>query len=449
VRLHVVLLLPLALACDSTAPRDPAELRATSGDGQIGRVGTTLPSPLVVTIVDTRGAPLRGAKVAWTASGGRLASLVTVTDEAGHAEVRWTLGLTAGAQHATAALANLNTAVFSATAVSPQWGPPPQELRYDELYPLEVPTYDGSGQVVHPDFAASSARSFQYPGHLAITPYPFGNPHWENPSVFAGSGALTWLLENGTPNPILTPSAGYLSDPDLVDVAETGELWLYYRQVTGSNLIHLVRSRDGIHWSSPVQVAGAPNHEIISPTVVHRGPNDWWMWAVNGGSAGCGGAATSVEVRHSVDGQHWSAPSPVDLPQPGFFAWHIDVEWIPTHNEFWAVYNVKVAGSCTTPAVFLAKSSDGVHWTTRDHPLLAKGSIQAFADVVYRSTFSYDAVSDDLIFWYSGARYDGHAYVWSAAVQRRAREEVFRLSQIGYDPGPLLVPAPAELEDWP
>jgi hypothetical protein len=328
-------------------------------------------------------------------------------------------------------------------------GPPPvPELRYDELYPIKVPTYDGSGQVVHPDYAPSSAGPFQYPGHLAITPYPFGNPRWENPSVFAGGSPLTWLLENGAPNPILTPSAGYLSDPDLVYVAETGELWLYYRQVTGSNQIYLARSRDGIDWSSPVQVASAPNHQIISPTVVERGPKDWWMWAVNGG-AGCGDAATSVEVRHSEDGQHWSPPGPVDLTQPGFFPWHIDVQWIAARNEFWAVYNVKVAGNCATPAVFLATSPDGVNWATRDHPLLAKGSMPAFADVVYRSTFSYDPVSDDIVFWYSGARYDGNVYVWSAAVQRRAREDVFLPSTAAYDSGPLLVPPPAELEEWP
>jgi hypothetical protein len=323
------------------------------------------------------------------------------------------------------------------------------EFQYDQLYPLKIPTYEGSGQVVHPDYASSSASSFQYSNHLAITPYPFGDTRWENPSVFAGRKALTWLLEGGVPNPLVTPSRGYLSDPDLVYVTETGELWLYYRQVTQSNLIYLMKSRDGVHWSAPVQVASAPNHQIISPTVVHRGARDWWMWAVNGGAAGCGAAATTVEVRHSEDGEHWSPPSPVDLTQPGFFPWHIDVEWIASRNEFWTVYNGKLAGGCATPALFLATSPDGINWTTRMRPLMAKGTIRAFADIVYRSTFSYDPVSDDIIFWYSGARYEGNAYVWSAAVQRRTRADVFLPATTADDPGPLLVPPPAELEDWP
>jgi hypothetical protein len=448
VRLHLLFLLPLALGCDGTGPGDPAQLRATSGGRQAGDVGTTLPVPLVVTVVDVLGAPVRGASVGWTASGGTLEPRSTVTDAEGHSEARWTLGPTAGTLQATAAVEDLEPAVFGATAVTPP-GPPVHDLRYGELYLLNVPTYDGSGQVVHPDYAASSAGPFQYTGHLAITPYPFSNAKLENPSVFAGGSPLTWLLESGARNPILTPSAGYLSDPDLVYVAETGELWLYYRQVTNSNLIHLVRSQDGIHWGSPVQVAGAPNHEIISPSVVHRGPQDWWMWSVNGGAAGCHGLATSVEVRHSADGQHWSAPGPVNLSQPGFFPWHIDVEWIATRNEFWAAYNVKVPGNCATPALYLATSPDGVNWTTRDRPLLAKGSIPAFADIVYRSTFSYDPVSEDIVFWYSGARYDGRSYVWSAAVQRRRRTDVFQPSNALYNPSALQVPAPADLEDWP
>jgi Big-like domain-containing protein len=440
----LVLLLPLALACDSTAPGQPATLRVLSGNGQIGRIGNTLPAPLIVRVADAGAAPIPGVRVEWSTSGGTLAPVSPVTDRDGHAEATWTLGATPGTFQATAVVTNLDPGVFGATALTAL-----PEMNYNELYRLDVPTYDGSGQVVHPDYATSSASGFRFPAHLAITPYPFGNPGWENPSVFAGDGPLSWLLENGAPNPVATPGTGYLSDPDLVYVAEKPELWMYYRQVTGKNLIHLIRSQDGVHWSSPVEVVAAPNHEIISPTVVQRGPKDWWMWAVNGGAAGCAGAAASVEVRRSEDGQHWSPASAINLVQPGFFPWHIDVEWIATRNEFWAVYNVKIPGGCATPAVFLATSPDGVNWTSRSTPLLAKGSIPAFADVVYRSTFSYDPVSDDIIFWYSGARYDGRAYVWSAAVQRRTRNEVFLPSSTFYYPAPLLVPAPAELEEWP
>jgi hypothetical protein len=51
--------------------------------------------------------------------------------------------------------------------------------------------------------------------------------------------------------------------------------------------------------------------------------------------------------------------------------------------------------------------------------------IPEFANIVYRSTFTYDPATDAIDFWYSGARFDGRDYVWSSAYQRRTRPEVF------------------------
>jgi hypothetical protein len=131
-----------------------------------------------------------------------------------------------------------------------------------------------------------------------------------------------------------------------------------------------------------------------------------------------------VDVRRSADGVHWSAPTRAQLEQPGFYPWHIDVEWLPTLGEYWALFNGKRAGSCTTPALFLARSTDGVTWTTYPSPVLARGAIHELEDVVYRTTFSYDADEDVVTLWYSGARFDGTQYVWRAAVERRARSEL-------------------------
>ena len=148
------------------------------------------------------------------------------------------------------------------------------------------------------------------------------------------------------------------------------------------------------------------------------------MWSVNA-NVGCASETTSIELRRSNDGTTWSAPTPVILAQPGYSVWHLDVQWIPSRNEYWAVYNVKTAGSCTTPALYLATSADGVTWTTYASPVLARGAMRAFSDVVYRSTFSYDAVSDSIELWYSGARYDSRQYVWRSAYQQRSRGELF------------------------
>ena len=218
--------------------------------------------------------------------------------------------------------------------------------------------------------------------------------------------------------------------------------------MTSDNIVQLVRTRDGREWSAPVEVIRAPNHRLVSPSIVRRDAGDWWMFAVNAGAAGCAAQAAAVEVRRSSDGLHWGAPENIDLTLPGLWPWHIDVQWIPSRNTFWAIYNAKTAGGCTTPAVFMASSADGLAWQVVPHPVLAKGRSPAFQDIVYRSTFEYDRAADALTLWYSGARYEDGRYIWSTAVERRRREAVFAPVMKAAGAG-LFTPAPAPLVDWP
>ena len=81
------------------------------------------------------------------------------------------------------------------------------------------------------------------------------------------------------------------------------------------------------------------------------------------------------------------------------------VTGIPSRAEFWALYNAKTSGSCTTGAVYVATSTDALHWRTHASPVLVRGAIPELQDVVYRSTFAYDPVSDAVTLWYSGARF--------------------------------------------
>jgi hypothetical protein len=125
----------------------------------------------------------------------------------------------------------------------------------------------------------------------------------------------------------------------------------------------------------------------------------------------------------------------VQLGVSGDFPWHLDVIWVPEQGEFWALYNAKTAGSCTTAVLRFAVSQDGVHWTTEPTPLLTKGVIPEFADVVYRSSLEYDAARDLATLWYSGARYTNARYVWHIAVQQMSRTALFAI--VTQTPPPL------------
>lgn len=399
---------------------------------------------MAVTVVDESGHPLRGQRVEWrTDGGGLIAPFNSVTDENGTSRARWILGLTAGVRTATASLPGADPAVITAIAE------PPEALPFDLPAVLSIPTCDGSGQVVHPDHAVTPVGAFVNANHLAITPYPAGDAKFENPSLFFSAMRLDlWGLEAGAPNPVIRPQTGYLSDPDLVYEPDEKELWLHYRQVAGANIVMLLRSADGVRWGAPVEVARAPNHDLVSPSVVRRGPGDWWMWSVKSGTSGCGAASTAVELRRSADGLVWSDPETTDLSAGELWPWHLDVEWIPTRNEFWSVYNAKTDNGCTTPGVFIATSTDGVAWQMVQRPVIVKRRIPEFQDVVYRTTFSYDPLTDAVTFWYSGAKFQSGSYVWSMAFERRHRSDLFvDLSQI--EDGTLLAPPPAPLTDWP
>ena len=89
------------------------------------------------------------------------------------------------------------------------------------------------------------------------------------------------------------------------------------------------------------------------------------------------------------------------------------------------MFNGKVAGSCTTDALYMATSADGVTWRTYRSPVLRRGAIPELGDIVYRATFAYDAERDLVSLWYSGARYTTRGYEWHLAFERRSRADLF------------------------
>jgi hypothetical protein len=201
---------------------------------------------------------------------------------------------------------------------------------------------------------------------------------------------------------------------------------MYYREVAGDqNVIRLVTTADGVNWASPREVVRVPSHGLISPSVVRRSATEWLMWSVDGGPGGCYNADAYLDLRRSSDGIHWGSAERAQLDQPGGYPWHVDVHWIRKRYEYWALYNLKPPGSCVTPALYLATSVDGVHWTTYPNPVIQRKALPEFADVVYRSSFLFTAADDAVTFYFSGARYDGARYIWSAALQRRDREALF------------------------
>lgn len=314
-----------------------------------------------------------------------------------------------------------------------------------------VPTYDGSGQVVHPDVIVfpSAWRGHRY--WMAVTPYPGGNAGFENPTLLASDDGVVWQLPAGAPSPVIQrPATGYLSDPDLVYRADRDELWLYYRHSgAGEDEIWLTRTADGVTWSAPTVAFKRRSYAHVSPSVAPVGARGGWRaWYVDAGEMGCRATRTVVRELRSGDGVRWHArrparaagtgpvseASPVRLAQPGYVVWHLDAQYVPARREYWAIYAAYPAdgAGCAATDVFFATSPDGVRWTTYPTPLLARHEAPLLQDVVYRSTFAYDPTARTLTVWYSGATVDkgtegvpARGYVWSAAVATYVIDDVF------------------------
>jgi hypothetical protein len=101
----------MACGSDLTLPAggSPSVLRAFSGDGQEGTVGTELPQPLVVRLTDGAANPVAHVALEFRfqdeVPAARIEPATRETDDSGFASVRVRLGNTAGAQTIEARLA--------------------------------------------------------------------------------------------------------------------------------------------------------------------------------------------------------------------------------------------------------------------------------------------------------------------------------------------------------
>ena len=302
-------------------------------------------------------------------------------------------------------------------------------------------TYDGSRQVVHPDVVHLPSGWNGAPYWAVLTPYPGGDRHFENPSVYASTDGERWTIPPGVTNPVLFTRRGHLSDPDVVLDPTTGGLVLFYRESVlrndshSSDNIFRVASGDGVTWDRPRAVAASRNRFLVSPTVTIGPDGTWRMWAVDAGKDGCSAASTRVVLRTSASGDRFRRAGTAHISQPGYTVWHIDVQYIPSRQVYWALYAAYPAGtSCASTDLFLARSTDGLTWTTFTAPVLARTAVSYFSLNVYRSTFAYDEATDEITFWFSGARAipvhsdDGGTItvpLWSAAIGRAKRRTVF------------------------
>ena len=104
---------------DLTLPTaDSSQLRIVAGDEQEGPIGSALPDPLIVRLLDPGGKPMPGRTVLWVvrAGDGAVDPTTGMTDADGFASAAWTLGALAGPNAVDAEVPNVGKVTFTAIA---------------------------------------------------------------------------------------------------------------------------------------------------------------------------------------------------------------------------------------------------------------------------------------------------------------------------------------------
>ena len=111
----------LTATASVTVAQVPTALNLASGGEQAAPRGRALPAPVVVSVLDARGAPVPGARVAFApATGhGTVEPSTAASDSAGLAATTWTLGDTIGPQVLTATVGTGVSVQVGATALAP------------------------------------------------------------------------------------------------------------------------------------------------------------------------------------------------------------------------------------------------------------------------------------------------------------------------------------------
>ena len=301
------------------------------------------------------------------------------------------------------------------------------------IAPTSIPvlTYEGSGELVHPDVAFFPHGFWGKRYWYSATPYPAGNATFENPSIYTGATSAEMRVPDGLSNPLAKPEPNaYLSDPDIAYDPQRHQLGMYYRQTTpGGDQIFLVRSANGTSWGKSQIVLAGARYSLISPAIVREVDGSWRMWTVNAASAGCRSALglLSLQQRRSSDGTSWGAPEPVNLAIPGRVPWHWDVQYVRAKEEYWAMVAAYPDGSnCSQTSLYFARSIDGTNWNVSPTPLLRAGDFYPIRELVYRSTFRYHEGSDAVSVWFSGARLEEGVFRYSVALARYPMDELLR-----------------------
>ena len=216
-----------------------------------------------------------------------------------------------------------------------------EELPEGKLFRLDIPTYDGSGQAVHPSLLMHDGRSTagnSVAGSsrfvLAFTPYTDTDDRVENPSVVVSDDGLNFCEEKPGLNPLVhAPDKDHNDDPDLF--FSNGRYGIFYLETMRpeKQSLILLESTDRIHWEKRViheeRLKQGSGCFMLSPKYIEKDGLSY-LFYVNRDAAG--GYQIEYVTGKDVYSLDFADRKAVAVSGLGELPWHIEILSSATQN---------------------------------------------------------------------------------------------------------------------
>ena len=198
------------------------------------------------------------------------------------------------------------------------------ELPAGRFFRLDIPTYDGSGQAVHPSMLVQD-KSPRFV--LSFTPYTDTDDHVENPSIVVSDDGLNFREEKPGLNPLVpAPEKDHNDDPELFySNGKYGILYLETMRPEKQSLI-LLESTDRIHWEKRVIHEEPLDQEsglfMLSPKYIEKDGLSYLFYVNRDASGGYRIEYVTGKDVYSLDFAHRKTVTVSGLKE---LPWHLDI----------------------------------------------------------------------------------------------------------------------------
>lgn len=246
---------------------------------------------------------------------------------------------------------------------------------------LAIPTYDGSGQAVHPDVYYNANGKFEYKWWMVMEPYPNTSGRYEKVSLIASQDGVNWVVPSGITNPIeptTSDTNDIAPDGDLIEGID-GKLYVIY--TISSQHATYARSYDGTAVSEKVKLFDWASAKELSPAVTFE-DGKYIMRYVNAADSPY---VISKRSATNILGPWTTEPNDTILNMAaGMMIWHMDV--IKEGDELHGFFTLEKGVTNTQTKLYFATCNDGHTWRLSDTSLL-NTKVGSWDDLmIYRSS---------------------------------------------------------------